>query len=192
MPAEQRREQILKAALKLIAKKGYRATTTEEIATKAGLTKGAVYFHFKNKEEVLYQLLKSILEDLEKHLFDHLGERFSPIELFEILIDHGQFDACKNYTELAEIWIQGLRVPRIKRFLIQREKRFIQQLVEGMEYSRTYPGIAKEDIVVFMLSISHGSHEFMMLSPSLINLDKQREIIYALFKRKETDRKKTK
>jgi len=188
MPAEKRREQILYAALKLIAKKGFRATTTEEIAAKAGLTKGAVYFHFKNKEEVLYQLLKTILEDLEKHLFEHLGERFTPIELYESMTDPEHFDACKDYTELAEVWIQGLRVPRIKRFLVQREKRFMKKLAEGMACPEVYPGIEKEDVVAFILSISHGSHEFHMLSPSLLNLKKQQQIIHALFKRDEDRR----
>jgi AcrR family transcriptional regulator len=191
MPAEQRREQILHAALKLIAKKGYRATTTEEIAAKAGLTKGAVYFHFKNKEEVLFQLLKAILEDLEIHLFAHLGQRFTAVEMFDILIDHGKFEACKDYTELAEIWIQGLRIPRIKRFLIQREKRFMRRLAEGLDYPNTYPGIEKEDFIAFMLSVSHGSHEFHMLSPSLLDMQKQRAIIHALFTGNKIARKKT-
>ena len=58
LPAEKRREQLLKAAEKVIVKKGFRHTTMEEIARQAKLTKGALYFHFKNKEEIFFELVK--------------------------------------------------------------------------------------------------------------------------------------
>lgn len=50
-------EKLLQAARSLFVSKGYRATTLEQIATAAGLTKGAVYFHFGSKEAVVLQLL---------------------------------------------------------------------------------------------------------------------------------------
>ena len=51
---EQRRasvENLLSAALKLFITQGYHATSVEQIAHAAGLTKGAVYFYFKNELE---------------------------------------------------------------------------------------------------------------------------------------------
>ena len=68
MPAEHRREQLLDAAGTLFMKKGYLGTTTEEVARKAGLTKGGLYFHFKNKEELLFELVKQMHEELQKNL----------------------------------------------------------------------------------------------------------------------------
>jgi len=60
---EQRDESIdklLSAARALFVSKGYRATTLEQVATAAGLTKGAVYFYFGSKEAVLVQLLEAV------------------------------------------------------------------------------------------------------------------------------------
>jgi AcrR family transcriptional regulator len=48
---------LLGAALHLFITQGYHATTVEEIAQSAGLTKGAVYFYFKSKANVLKTLL---------------------------------------------------------------------------------------------------------------------------------------
>jgi AcrR family transcriptional regulator len=50
-------EALLGAALTLFITQGYHATTVEEIAQSAGLTKGAVYFYFKSKANVLKALL---------------------------------------------------------------------------------------------------------------------------------------
>lgn len=50
-------EALLGAALNLFITQGYHATTVEEIAQTAGLTKGAVYFYFKSKANVLKALL---------------------------------------------------------------------------------------------------------------------------------------
>jgi TetR/AcrR family acrAB operon transcriptional repressor len=44
---EQSTEQVLAAALKLFVSNGYTATSIDDIATEAGLTKGAVYFYFR-------------------------------------------------------------------------------------------------------------------------------------------------
>lgn len=50
-------EALLGTALTLFITQGYHATTVEEIAQAAGLTKGAVYFYFKSKANVLVALL---------------------------------------------------------------------------------------------------------------------------------------
>lgn len=62
---EQRRaslDKLLAAALRLFITHGYHATSVEEIANAAGLTKGAVYFYFKSKSRVLLELLDRVEE----------------------------------------------------------------------------------------------------------------------------------
>ncbi len=46
------RSKLLEAALSLIRVKGYSATSVEELCTAAGVTKGAFFHHFKNKDEL--------------------------------------------------------------------------------------------------------------------------------------------
>ena len=54
---EQSTEQVLASALTFFVTRGYRATSIDDIARAAGLTKGAVYFYFKGKVALLLELL---------------------------------------------------------------------------------------------------------------------------------------
>lgn len=52
-----KREEILKAGLKVFARKGFSAATMDDIATELEATKGLLYYHFKTKEEILTTIL---------------------------------------------------------------------------------------------------------------------------------------
>ena len=52
------RERLLDAAAAVFAKRGYRATTVDDLAAAAGLTKGAVYWNFPSKEAVFSALIE--------------------------------------------------------------------------------------------------------------------------------------
>ena len=55
---EDRRKQIKEVALKLFTDKGYAKTTMDEIVQECGISKGGMYHHFANKEEIFVELLK--------------------------------------------------------------------------------------------------------------------------------------
>ena len=55
---EETKLKILKAGIELFSKKGYDATSVNEISKKAKLTKSLLYHHFKNKESILIQIMK--------------------------------------------------------------------------------------------------------------------------------------
>jgi len=55
---EQSYEALLGAAQMLFVAQGFPQTTVDQIAKRAKLTKGAVYFHFKSKTEILLNLLE--------------------------------------------------------------------------------------------------------------------------------------
>ena len=55
-PRDVRQEQILNAALKLFVAQGFENTTVDEIAKEAGLSKGSIYWYYKSKLEILFEL----------------------------------------------------------------------------------------------------------------------------------------
>ena len=57
------KKSILASAKRLIARRGYENTSLSDIAKYAGVTRGSVYWHFENKEELLIALLDSLEED---------------------------------------------------------------------------------------------------------------------------------
>ena len=62
--AMQTRCQLLQAAKALFNEKGFSRTTLAEIAEKAGLTRGAAYWHFKSKDEILITIVEQALDDM--------------------------------------------------------------------------------------------------------------------------------
>jgi len=61
--AAKTRIKILKAALDLFSAKGFDRTTFEDIALRIKLTKGAVYWHFRSKPELLRQLIVYMVDE---------------------------------------------------------------------------------------------------------------------------------
>lgn len=57
-----RRQELLDVAEALFYQHGYEQTSMQDISAKAGVTKGALYHHFKSKEEVLDAIVKSMME----------------------------------------------------------------------------------------------------------------------------------
>jgi len=55
--AEQTRQQILETAQRLFAELGYDATSLQMIADEMGLTKAAVYYHFRAKSDILHEAM---------------------------------------------------------------------------------------------------------------------------------------
>lgn len=64
------KERILESALKLFATDGYEAVSVSMIAGELGITKGALYRHYKNKRDIF----GSILKRMEQNDFDGAGE----------------------------------------------------------------------------------------------------------------------
>ncbi len=70
LKAERRRHEILKSAARAFKKKGFYATTMEDIASELLMTQGSLYYYFKSKEEILYAChltsMEHILRDLAR------------------------------------------------------------------------------------------------------------------------------
>ena len=57
------REKILRAALQLFFEHGYKDTSYDMLIHKTGLSKGAIYHHFKSKEELLIAVCEFFLQE---------------------------------------------------------------------------------------------------------------------------------
>jgi AcrR family transcriptional regulator len=79
MPPEQRREQLIDAALTVIVEQGYEGVSIEAIARTAGVTRPVVYDHYPNLAALLQALIEReeryAREQLDEVVPDHPGER---------------------------------------------------------------------------------------------------------------------
>lgn len=61
-------QRIVSAALRLFAERGYAAVSVHEVAAAAGLTKGAIYYSFKDKRDLFRAACAALLENIVEHI----------------------------------------------------------------------------------------------------------------------------
>lgn len=69
---EDRPEEITRAALDAFAEKGYAATRVEEVAKRAGVSKGLLYLYFRTKEDLFKAVIRSIVSPRIDALIDNI------------------------------------------------------------------------------------------------------------------------
>lgn len=81
------RDELLTAATHLFREKGYAETRVEEVLVQAGVSTGAMYHHFRSKQELLLGVLDKLMEDLVPVLLAPVWEKEKdPIErIFKLL-----------------------------------------------------------------------------------------------------------
>lgn len=75
LQSQETANRILTQAMRIFLAKGYHGTSIEEITRAAKLTKGALYWHFRSKED----LLKRIVEEYEKRFLDGMIQAVSEV-----------------------------------------------------------------------------------------------------------------
>jgi AcrR family transcriptional regulator len=84
---ERRRAQLIAAAAKCFGINGYHRTTIKEIAEVAGFSPGLVYTYVKEKEDVLFLVIVSLLETYAREIPRTLGGVTDPLERFCAAVD---------------------------------------------------------------------------------------------------------
>lgn len=70
---EQRQSELLETAIEVFAERGYQATTMEEIAERAGVSKGMLYLYFKNKEALFGAVFRWFVKMTEAMMREAVG-----------------------------------------------------------------------------------------------------------------------
>jgi AcrR family transcriptional regulator len=105
------RDRILSVGLRLFAEQGYANTSLREIAEELGVTKAALYFHYKTKEEIITGILRGYIDDIDALLAESpggsatLAEREATVRRFaELQADWGgnlTKMIRQNFTEIS-------------------------------------------------------------------------------------------
>ncbi|MBW1831525.1 MAG: TetR/AcrR family transcriptional regulator [Deltaproteobacteria bacterium] len=106
--APNKRERILKAAIKVFAKNGFYATRVSEIAKAAGVADGTIYLYFKNKDDVLVTIFEEGIERLLSILRE-VAESEEPFDNRIRRIIELQLGLMEEQRDLAEVITVNLR-----------------------------------------------------------------------------------
>lgn len=102
---EQRKEEILVAAVKIFAERGYQVADTQAIADLAQVGKGTLYRYFPTKEELFRQALKSQMKVLIIRLKQALTQENHPLlRVRAVMLAYFKF--FDDYPEITELFVQ--------------------------------------------------------------------------------------
>lgn len=104
--ADRTRDKLLKSAKSLFSGRGFDAVSIDEITERADLGKGTFYYHFGTKDQVIQELIKDVLGDLEKAIHKKSESSRDLYELLDnIILAH--IDFFSNRWEDFVLYFQG-------------------------------------------------------------------------------------
>ncbi|HEU4964946.1 MAG TPA: TetR family transcriptional regulator [Bacilli bacterium] len=148
---EQRRLEILKAARKVFAEKGYEPMTMQDVIEETGMSRGGVYLYFSNKED----LFMSMLEQKDDEGWDTFRQELEELPTVWAFVDQLLADNEDSFNDFTDSLI-----PAIIEFFVagwREEKRMERQ---GVRYQRII------DAMTHMIELGKERGEFRPLLPS--------------------------
>ena len=123
--ADAQRQRVLSASAEIFSRRGYRATSMNEIAAEVGLSKPTLYHYFRRKEDILVRLYENVMEHILTSAQTITAAAPSPIAALRQLITYRVRHTCENqalhklfFEEEAEL------PPGMLRTVLQRRREF--------------------------------------------------------------------
>jgi AcrR family transcriptional regulator len=163
-----KREEILTAALDVIARNGYRRTSVRELADAVGLSQAGLLHYFSSKEELFQEILRK-RDEVDASAFEGLRE--TPIDGFFAVIRHNS-----EVPGLVQLYAQvsteaGDPEHPAHEFFIERYRQFramFSQLIRDEQAAgRVDPDLDADRIANLFLAAADGLQTQWMLDPSI-------------------------
>ena len=104
MPREPKWDRVLTSAARLFAEDGFAATSVRAVAERARLTKAGLYYHIKEKEDLLYRI--NVVEIAVPPLRDRLEDLTALVRHFTTLLARGAGVAARTFDPEAVARLQ--------------------------------------------------------------------------------------
>jgi TetR/AcrR family fatty acid metabolism transcriptional regulator len=95
-------QQIIEAAVRVFARKGYFNSRVSDIAREAGIAAGTIYLYFKTKEDILTTLFREKMAEFVAKLWKAMADQPDPVSKVRRLV-YLHFDLLERNPELAEV-----------------------------------------------------------------------------------------
>jgi AcrR family transcriptional regulator len=169
------RTALLEAAMEIFAQRGYRDASVDEIAERAGYSKGAIYFHFSGKDDLFFALLEERVDRPMREAIKRL-ESASPEEDMALEANRYFAELVRGQRELLlldhEYRSQAIRDSRLRARYVKREAKLRSVLAKGLQgrlKHRGAPPVADpEQVATALLSLAFGLAQEKLIEPSAV------------------------
>ena len=173
---EKRRQQLIDATIKCIARKGMGSTTLGDVAGEAGLSQGIVNLHFESKDNLLNETLTFIADEY-KTQFDRALEKSGPdaagklhalmaLDLRPSILDRRKLAVWFAY------WGEVKSRPTYRRICEESDEYYdeiVRSLCEELINEGDYEDISGTSIATALSSMTNGMWLSSVISPKLFD-----------------------
>ncbi len=132
-----RLDKIYIAAAEVIHAKGYHATSMDDIAKVAGITKPGLYYHIESKEQLLFKLMMFTLDGYEKRVVIAASDIADPEERLRFMITNHVLSIAENGQVLTIVTEELVGLMPANRDIIKKRKHgflnFIRETLEELK-----------------------------------------------------------
>lgn len=149
--SEASRNQVIQAGVALLAERGLARTSVGDIARAAGLSKGAVHYHFDSKHDLLEQVLEHCAAQLRERMVEAWQSAADPAERVRSVV-RAQRDVRREtsaeFRVLAELRVAALHDEGLRRAFVrvaeQDRREFVAKLAASLDSIGLEPALPLE------------------------------------------------
>jgi AcrR family transcriptional regulator len=178
--ADDRRRQILDAAILCFAKTGFHQTSMHDISAEAGISVGLIYRYFENKDEVISAIAAEHKKEIAQ-LLDRAREAPTLLESMEILFTS---HCCEDSPQVISAFVVDLfaeagrkpQVARLVRDVVRTKSKGVTDLIARSPDSKhTAHGLEPHEIAEMIFALNDGTMMRSVVQPPGMSAAKQRE-----------------
>lgn len=185
---EQRRSEILEAFLLVMADEGYAKATIQAIARQAGMKSGLIHYHFKNKQEMLIELVKQVSSVVHNRYEILAAEATTPLQKLKAFIDarlaKGEGENPKAVAAWVVIGTEAIRQPEVRgeyEKVIAAQQQLLEQLIAAASPSKRINSQTKK-LAAITLAAMEGAFKLSVSAQQLMPEGYAAETLYKLLK----------
>jgi len=138
------REEILASATALFAERGYRAVTIDDVAANLGYTKSVVYYYFKSKNEILWQIISRIFDSFLQKIVVITEQNLPPDEALSKMVRQHALSVMENPQWTSIFNKEEAELDPTQRRQVRRMKRDYDALFESVYEAGVAKGLFRK------------------------------------------------
>jgi AcrR family transcriptional regulator len=176
--SEERKNQILDAAINVFAKSGFSDARMDDIVQESGISKGGLYWYFKSKDQIIFAVLDRMIQREFDTFLSEKNKLESARDQFLLLIDLVEKDMGRfNFLMpvLFEFYAMGLRNASVRKMLSKSLQSYIDLIVPIIEQGIANGEFRSCDPIEAALAVGAVMEGTILLkgyNPDLVDLNK--------------------
>lgn len=165
---------IVDKAIKLFKQKGFISTTLDEIANEANVTRGAIYWHFKDKLDIVDELINDERENMTQMLAALFEEKISSYTKIQKAIEHivknfFENESFRDFIDITWFKIEYSQLSRLKTSKTEMTDYFINKIEALVSEAQSIGEIKKElnafHIAITLTNMINGMYRLYFIMP---------------------------